>query len=326
MDVRNLVLSGFITALGASVAAQQQAPAEPQSPVFRCGASLVALNVTVTDGERRYVTGLGADDFLVYEDGIMQQVTFFESTAVPIDLILLIDTSSSMYDKMDLVQQAGVGVVRRLRPADRGAVVSFNDTVRVVQGLTSDVGVLEAAVRATSGKGGTALHNAIYVALKEFGQAARVSGEVRRQAIAVLSDGVDTASLISFDDLMNTAQQSGVGVYPIALESPSYGGRVAETAGHFSETNYTMRKLAQDTGAQAFFPKSITELDGIYTAIADELANQYSLGYSPSNRRPDGRYRRITVRIDSQPDLRPRTRTGYLAELTRSAPLVHREH
>jgi VWFA-related protein len=87
-----------------------------------------------------------------------------------------------------------------------------------------------------------------------------------------------------------------------------------------------MRKLAQDTGALAFFPKSLTELDGIYTAIADELANQYSLGYSPSNRRPDGRYRRITVRIDSQPDLRPRTRTGYLAELARTAPrLMRRE-
>jgi VWFA-related protein len=308
----------FVVALGASLG---QEPQEQPPAVFRSGADLVALNVTVTDRDSRLVTGLGASDFMVYEDGVPQQVQFFESSAVPIDLILLIDTSSSMHGKMDLVHKAGAGVVRRLRSRDRGAVVAFNENVDVVQGLTGDIAALESAVRATKGRGGTALHNAIYVSLKQFGRAAKHDGEIRRQAIAVLSDGEDTASLIPFEDLMKTAQQSGVSIYPISLSSPSPASRHAAASDgrrYFSETHYSMRKLAQETGAQAFFPQNVTELNGIYATIADELAGQYSIGYSPSNGRPDGRYRRIVVRINSNPDLRPRARTGYRAESVRA--------
>jgi Ca-activated chloride channel family protein len=308
-------------ALVPSLAAQQGAP--PSSPIFRSGASLVALNVTVTDRDRRLVTGLNAADFLVYEDGVPQQVQFFESNAVPIDLILLIDTSSSMSDKIDLVHKAGVGVVQRLREGDRGAIVAFSDGVNVVQGLTSDVPTLEAAILNTRGKGGTALHNAIYVSLKQFGRAARQAGEVRRQAIAVLSDGEDTASLMGFDDMLTMAQQSGVSIYPISLASEYEVARQAAATGgkrYFSETQYCLRKLAQETGAQAFFPQKVGELNAIYSAIAEELSSQYSIGYSPSNGRPDGRYRRIVVRINEHPELRLRARSGYLAERGRLIP------
>ena len=228
--------SVLLVALATSVAAQdlvkplpepQQAQAPtPQTPVFRAGASLVALNVTVTDG-KRFVPGLQQGDFAVYEDGVQQQVQFFESKSVPVDLILLLDTSSSMRDKMAVVHEAALGFLRTLRAGDRGAVVAFNDGVQVLQPLTLDRAALDEAVRQTEARGSTALNNALYIAMKQFGRAAQQSGDVRRQAIAVLSDGEDTSSLISFDDVLGMARKSGIEVFirsRCSRSTPRHGG------------------------------------------------------------------------------------------------------
>src|SRR5688572_28805912 len=193
---------------------QEQAPVPaPTEPapvsVFRSGASLVALNVTVTDG-KRLVPDLRPDDFAVYEDGVLQRVQFFEARQVPIDLILLLDTSSSMSDKMAVVHEAAIGFLKTLRDTDRGAVVGFGDNVRILQPLTSDRTALEQAVRRASPRGSTALYNALYVAMKEFGRIPQEDGVVRRQAIAVLSDGEDTSSIIPFDDVLAMARKSGI--------------------------------------------------------------------------------------------------------------------
>jgi Ca-activated chloride channel family protein len=310
----------LLLALAARAAAQDPVPALPQSPsqnapIFRAGASLVALNVTVTDG-KRFVSGLGQQDFAVYEDGVQQQVQFFESKSVPVDLILLIDTSSSMRDKMGVVREAARGFLKTLRDGDRGAVVTFSDGVNVVQPLTLDRAALDQAIRTSEAHGSTALNNALYVAMKQFGRAARQSDDVRRQAIAVLSDGEDTSSLISFDDVLGMARKSGVNIYTIGLQSQyTAARRIAEgNRRYFSESDYSMKTLARETGAQSFFPEFIQDLKRVYATIADELANQYSIGYSPSNPRPDGRFRRIVVRLTAHPELQPRARAGYTAE------------
>jgi Ca-activated chloride channel family protein len=256
------------------------------------------------------------DDFAVFEDGIEQEVRFFESSVVPIDLIILLDTSSSMRHRMKLVHHAALGFIKTLRDGDRGAVVAFNNGVDVLEPLTGDRAALESAILSTVAGGATALHNAIYVSLKEFGRRASDTSDVRRQALAVLSDGDDTASLIGFDDVLEVAQKSGVSIYPIAL-SPEFAlERSASGAPIFSQSQYSMRKLAQDTGAQAFFPESAHELGAIYREIAEELSNQYSIGYSPRNGRADGRFHRIVVRVTTRPELRPRARTGYVAGTT----------
>ena len=193
--------------------------------MFRSGASLVALNVTVTDG-KRLVPDLRPDDFAVYEDGVLQRVQFFEARQVPIDLILLLDTSSSMSDKMAVVHEAAIGFLKTLRDTDRGAVVTFGDNVSILQALTSDRTALEQAVRRAAPRGSTALNNALYVAMKEFAASSQQDGVVRRQAIAVLSDGEDTSSIIPFEDVLAMARKSGINIYTICLQNQySQGAR-----------------------------------------------------------------------------------------------------
>ena len=308
------------------IPSDQAQPPRPSSdaatevPVFRSGANLVPLNITVTDSTKQFVKGLTASDFSVFEDGVAQDVKFFEATETPTDLIVLIDTSSSMSDKMDVVHEAATGFLKTMKPGDRGAVVSFADGVDIVQTLTEDRQLLEQGIRRTVARGATSLHNAIYIALKQFGRGAKQDGDVRRQAIAVLSDGEDTSSLVSFDDVLELARKSGVSIYPIVLQS-RYAATKATNTGQrrfYSESEYSMRMLAQETGAQAYFPLQIFELKGIYASIAQELSSQYSLAYSPNNGRADGRFRKILVRVASRPDLKLRTRTGYTADLPRA--------
>ena len=168
----------------------------------------------------------------------------------------------------------------------------------------------------TQAHGSTALNNALYVAMKQFGRSAQQSGDVRRQSIAVLSDGEDTSSLISFDDVLAMARKSGINIYTIALQSEYTAARRLAESGrrYFSESDYAMKTLARETGAQSFFPEFVQDLKVVYAAIADELSNQYSIGYAPTNPRPDGRFRRIVVRVMNRPELQPRARAGYTAE------------
>jgi VWFA-related protein len=298
-----------------------QQPQRPSTPTFRADSSLVALSVTVQDRGAKFVRGLQSADFVVYEDGVKQDVEFFGSDRVPVDLIVLLDTSASMRDKLDVVHEAASGFLKTLRPEDRGAVVTFNTSVRVRQPFTGDGALLQSAVRDTGAEGNTCLNNAVYVALKEFGQAAQHGGDVRRQAIVVLSDGADTASVISFDDVVALARRMGVSIYTVSLQSPVPARpAVLPSARSFEDdADYAMKTLAKETGAQSFTPAP-GGLKSVYAAIAAELASQYSIGYVPANADADGRFRRVNVEVVTRPELRSRTRLGYTAEAPRGIP------
>jgi Ca-activated chloride channel homolog len=304
-----LLVAGLNVPAGAQPLPAVESPQKP-SATFRSGAELVALSVAVLDPDQRFVQGLSVADFAVFEDGVQQDLTFFAASQVPLDLILLLDTSASMGDKIGTLQAAASGFLQTLRTEDRGAVIVFSEHVRVLEGLTADVSRLRAAVGSTEARGATALHNAIYIALREFGRAARESGEVRRQAIAVFSDGDDTSSLLTFDEVLEEAKRAGVTIYTVSLRTPDKG----RGPGNFSQSLYAMRTLARETGAQAFFPQAASELSGIYAKIAEELEHQYAIGYMPKNRRADGRFRRVVVQVVSRPELRPRARLGYYAD------------
>lgn len=298
---------------GVTPAASERADV-PSDPVFRTGVDLVALSVVVTDPQQRFVSGLSADDFAVYEDGVQQDVSFFAAAAVPLDLALLVDTSASMQDKMQTMQEAALGFLATLRPGDRTAVVDIKDNVRIIYPLGADFEAAKEAVRSTVARGGTALYNGLYLAIKEMVKQRKANSDVRRQALAVLSDGEDTASLVGYEDVMELAKQSGITIYTITLKSP-FAVKQASLTGrrYFSQSEFSMKALAQETGARSFFPVDIRELAGVYGTIADELAHQYAIGYAPKNPRRDGAFRRVLVRVADRPDARARTRSGYLA-------------
>jgi len=289
----------------------------PTTATFKAGVDLVALNVVVTDSAEKFVAGLASSDFAVFEDGVQQDVSFFGTNDVPLDLAILLDTSASMSDKLQTAQQAAIGFVSSLRHGDRVSIIDIKDATRVLFPMSDDMTGARDSILATTARGGTALYNGTYLALKEMTKLRRASGEVRRQAMVVLSDGADTASLISYDDVLELAKESGIAIYTISLRSKLDVMRAAQ-GGHryFSQSDFGMKELAQETGAKSFFPTDISELAGVYSSIAQELASQYALGYMSKNSKKDGGYRRVIVRVN-EPNVRTRTRNGYLAARNR---------
>jgi Ca-activated chloride channel family protein len=286
-------------ALAATVLAQQP-------PSFRAGVDVVSLSVTVTDVSGRYITDLTPDQLSILEDGVKQDITYFTRANVPIALSLLLDTSASMEDKMATARTAAVGFARRLRPQDLGQLIGFADRVEVLQTFTSDQDALERAIRKTAANGSTALRNAVYIALKELKKIrATTEEDIRRQAIVMFTDGDDTSSLIGFDDLLDLARRSETAIYTIALRSP-----FEIEAKTYAETDFSLRQLTQQTGGRTFFPTRVEDLAGVYGQIADELANQYVVGFVSKNTRRDGAWRKLIVRADRE-GTTARTRLGY---------------
>src|SRR5262245_18778166 len=157
-----------------------------QRPLFRSGVDMVPLTVTVTGPNGKYVPDLCGSDFQVYEDGVEQPVAFFAHDDVPIDVALVLDTSSSMGVDLPLVKNAAIGLVRRLRSTDRAAIVNVTDTVGIPQPFTSERALIEHAIRSLSASGETALYDGLYVVLKEFERERKGNTQIRRQALVLL--------------------------------------------------------------------------------------------------------------------------------------------
>ena len=297
------VILGFAT-LAVTVSAQQPAP---QGPAFRTGVDIVSLNVTVIDSGSRFVGDLEEPEFSVYEDGVRQDISFFSRRQQPIALSLLLDSSASMEDKLPMLQSAATNFVKRLKPSDISQVIDFDSRVEIRQAFTGNQAELISAIGQMGAGGSTSLHNAIYIALKELRKIRAVSEEeIRRQALVVFSDGEDTSSLVSFEEVLDLAKRSETSIYSIALR-----GVDTQTKG-FKEAEYVMKTLAHETGGRSFFPARIEDLGGVYAQIADELSSQYTLGYISKNQRRDGGVRRLVVRV-SRPSLTARTRQSYYA-------------
>jgi Ca-activated chloride channel family protein len=311
--LRLLCVISAISAQLVAAGGQQPTDTTPrrQAPAFRAGVDVVSLNVTITDGANRYVTDLEASEFLVFEDGIKQDITFFNRRQQPIALSLLLDSSASMEDHLSMLQTTATNFVRRLKPNDIAQVIDFDSRVEIRQGFTSNKGELEAAIHQTVAGGSTALFNATYIALRELRKVRAVSEEeVRRQALIVFTDGEDTSSLVSFDEVLDLAKRSETAIYTIALRG------IDVNAKGFREAEFVLRTLAQETGGRAFFPAKIDDLAGVYDQIGDELSSQYTLGYVSHNTKRDGAWRRLIVQL-SRPNLTPRTKRGYYAPTAR---------
>ena len=299
---RTLAMAMAVAGLGLALAAQEA----PQ--VFRSGVAVVSLNVAVSDSQQRFITDLEQADFTVLEDGAKQEIIYFSKTHLPMALSLLIDTSASMEERLLVAQDAAVGFAQRVRAEDLAQVVDFDSRVQVVQAFTSDKAALEKAIRGTSSGGSTSLYNAVYIALKELAKVkASSADDVRRQAIVVLSDGEDTTSLVSFEEVKELAKRSETVIYTIGLQP-----REPSALKGFREAEFVLRQFAQETGGRSFFVQKAEELTGVYGQISDELSSQYTMGYAPKNAKRDGAWRRLMVQVDRS-NVTVRTKRGYYA-------------
>jgi VWFA-related protein len=187
-------------------------------------------------------------------------------------------------------------------------VMGFHDRVEVLYPLGDRIPDAIDAIRRTRAYGGTSLYNALYIAISTMTAERERTQGIRRQAIAVLSDGRDTTSLLRSEDVEILAAESGIAIYPIVLVPPSL-----PTPGPDNDSLWVMKSIARDSGARAFVTRDSTEFAAIYDTIANELAHQYLLGYHSTNRRRDGGFRRVDVRIVGREETIARTRPGYFA-------------
>ena len=286
-----------------------QIPPDAGHPSFSAVTDMVVLQVSVVDGKHRFVADLNAADFSVYEEGERQQVSAFVSSRIPLDVMVVLDTSISMVRKLPLVQRAATTFVHTLKSEDRAAIVLFNDSVRIAQPLTRDTDSLESAIENARARGSTALYEAIYVAQHEL-ERTRPKNDPRRQAIVLLSDGDDTRSRIAFDDVLEQARRSPVTIYTV---TPSPVSDPVTRIPWQQGTLFDMRQIAEVTGGRSFAPVKIDDLPPIYSEIASELGQQYWLGYVPLSEKEG--FRRVSVRVDGQgrSGIRARTRSGYYA-------------
>ena len=306
--MRQLPALALLLTLPAAGQAQTPTP-PPRTPTFGVEIEVINLTVSVTDSRSRYVTDLKNDDFAVFEDGVRQDLSIFRHEDIPISMALVIDTSASMDEKLSTAQQAAIRFVKTLRPQDQAQVMQFNDRTTVLHDFTPDHKLLEEAIRRTEASGPTALHNALYVSLKDLNKQKKAS-ELRRRAIVLLSDGEDTASLVNDEQVLELARKTEIAIYAISLR-PS---RVPErNRQQFSQATHLLTALSRETGGQVFFPNSLSELDTVYDRIAEELRTQYSLGYVSSNARRDGKWRRVVVRAPTREGLTIRHKIGYYA-------------
>jgi Ca-activated chloride channel homolog len=306
-----MVAAAVAAPLGGSTIARQPPPQNPpagKAGTFKSGVDLVALNVAVTDGSNRYVTDLGTEDFLVLEDGVRQEIGYFSRTNLSLSVSILLDTSASMDDKIRTVQLAALQFSQSLRPEDQAQVIDFDSRVSVVAPFTASKADLEKAISSTVAGGSTALYNAIYIALRDLKKTeVKNIEDRRRQAIIVLTDGEDTSSLVSYDEVLDAAMRSETVIYAIGIRSKEPG----ESKG-YGEADFALRQLTTQTGGRVFFPAGIQELGSIYSLILQELSSQYLIGYTSANQRRDGKWRRVNVRT-ARPGTTARTRMGYYA-------------
>lgn len=295
-------LALVMLAVGASVAPRAQQPS------IRVATDIVPLSVTVTNAAHEYVADLTRDDFVVLEDGKPQPLTYFGLNDVPLAVALLIDSSASMYDTLGTAQEAAIGFIRQLGEKDVAAIIDFDSNVQVRQTFTGDRRLLEQAILQTTAGGSTVLNTAVYIALRELTRL-RIGEEsvsARRRAMVILSDGDDTNSVVSFDDVLDLAERSNVVIYAIGLRGEA---RFRPTRRGSVEGQFALRQFTLQTGGRVMFPTSIRDVVDAYSDIRREMASQYILAYEspPGQAR---RWRNVVVRV-TRPGIAARTRPGY---------------
>jgi Ca-activated chloride channel family protein len=271
---------------------------------LRVNVDLVNILFTVTDEKGRLIPDLPKEAFQVEEDGRRQEISrFSHEITLPLTLALLIDSSPSVESILGLEQQTAMEFFRDvLRTKDLAMVINFDRSVNLLQDFTPQLGLLEKAINSIRIGGGTAIHDAVFLACDE-----KLKYEAGRKAIILISDGADTVSKLKMKEALEAAQRADAIIFGI---SDRAGGSFYHA---FERDDGTLKKYAEETGGRALFPSKPQDLKKAFDAIQQELRSQYSLAYNPSNTARDGSYRAIKILSTQSKGLKIRARKGYYA-------------
>ncbi len=269
---------------------------------------LALVNVTVTDPYNRLVTGLETDNFRVFEDNIEQEVVTFSAEDVPISIGVIFDFSGSMSNKVGKAREAALQFFKTANPQDEFFLVSFNERAELTSSFTNSVEDLQSRMMLTAPKGRTALLDAIYLGLSQMRGAHNA-----KRALLILSDGGDNHSRYNESDIKRLVKEADTQLYAIGIFDPlGYRNRTPEELGGPS----LLSEVTEMTGGRVFAVEKLDELPDIASKIGMELRNQYVLGYRPSNKAHDARWRKLKIKLRAPKGLPPLSvysKTGYYA-------------
>ena len=278
---------------------QTPAPSQTQLPEFRASVNRVNVLITATDNKGRLITDLAQEEFHVYEDGKLQQITnFSRQTELPLAVGFLIDTSSSVSTKLSFEKEASTNFIYSvMRDNDRALLVEFDTGVTLLQDLTSSANEIVRKIAKLKTGGGTSLFDAIYEVVTK-----KLKDLPDRKAIVILSDGADQNSKTTLDEVLETVRRADVILHII---STSAYGASGDHAG-----DKALLKLAEETGGRVYFPYTASQMEQYFDAINKELRSQYNIAYQPTNNKKDGAYRSIEIKM-KRDNIKLRHKKGY---------------
>ena len=326
--LRFFTLIGFLILLSSV-----QAFSQVDDPI-RVDSALVRLNIGVVDQRGRPITTLDASNFSVFEDGVKQQISHFETSSAPFSVVMLLDMSGSTKSFRQNIKLSASRFLDALAPGDRIAVVEFYSKINLLNDFTTNRRSAANSIAVANGQGDTNLYSALKFALERLAKE-----QNRRKAIVVLTDGVDTGiqdedrkKLIGLSDenipdaikaedsevlnsILNLAHTQGVTIYPLALPTGD-PARLADPTPRqiamFKAARSRLQIISDRTGGTLNTINRLEEMGRLYALVAADLRTLYTIEYSPSNLTRDGKWRSIKVEVN-YPDLIPRTRQGYFA-------------
>jgi len=290
----------LLAALGSTASSQQPTPT-PKPFTFSVEVEVVSLTAVVHDKAGHFIAGLKPADVEVLEDGVRQELIYLVEAKggaekIPLSVVLVLDASGSMKRNLGFLQSAASHFVDKLEDVDQALVVQFNETVKGSVEFTDDPDRLVSFIDSLQAWGGTSLYDAVHYAL------GRVKDQPGRKAIVVFSDGDDTTSSIKEQEVVDYARAVEATVYCIGIQGMGPGGM----------PRGFLKKIAAESGGEAFFPDKVGELVKVFAAISEELHTHYVLAYTPK-RDPDNRFRTLSLKVTSRPDAEVRMRKGYFA-------------
>src|SRR5713226_1944873 len=317
----------------AASATPKQEPPQKSNETIISVVNLVDVLFTVLNRRNKLVPELDKGDFKIWDDKAPQEIRYFsKQTDLPLRIGMLLDTSNSIRDRIKFEQDASINflfsVLRRNK--DEAFVMTFDDEPQIVQAFTGDAGALRDEITKTRAGGGTAIYDAVYEAcVKQLSHPPRPPGEqpdVVRRVMILISDGEDNLSTHTRSDAIEMAQRMSVVIYTISTStqwvslSETNPNKLGDRKYHLTDGDKILQEMAEETGGRAFFPYHVDDLDQSFQDIGDELRNQYSIAYLPTNYVLDGRYHKIRIEVPDHKGYQVRARRGYFARANVNVP------